>query len=69
MKKYTKVILVSNQHDSLHHRRGGYIKNGTIGEVIATRSLSDDPERIYLVKFEGSGGPRSVAESWITEKR
>lgn len=66
MKKYSKVVLVSNQHESLHHR-GSYVPIGTVGEVIATRYLDGDPERMYLVKFAGVGSYRSVHASWIKE--
>ena len=40
--------------------RGGHIKEGTEGRIVATRELTPGKKE-FLVKFVGHGGPRHCA--------
>lgn len=68
-------VLIATGYSSLKARRGGYIKLGATGEIVASRvdkkvvdGMKLAGEMEYLVKFKGHGGPRAVKAYWIVAK-
>lgn len=60
--KGKKVVLISLDERLKDIKR---IHIGSIGEIITTRHLSKDPERLLLVKFQGKAGLVSVGQSQL----
>lgn len=42
------------------------IKHGSVGVVIGTRKLPEDPEQMLLVKWQGKAWPVAVRKSHVT---